>query len=47
MQGEKTEINKITNYTDKKENLISLIYKEIQSAWSSCKVIYEEGLPYI
>ena len=33
----------IALYTDKKENLIFLIYKE----WSSCKVIYEEGLPNI
>ena len=30
-------------YTDKKENQIFLIYKEIQSS----KVIYEEGLPNI
>ncbi len=33
-------------YTDKKENQIFLIYKE-NSEWSSCKVIYEEGLPNI
>ncbi len=31
--------------TDKKLNKIFLIYKETQ--WSSCKVIYEEGLPNI
>jgi hypothetical protein len=31
----------------KKRNKIFLIYKEFQSAWSSCKVIYEEGLPNI
>jgi hypothetical protein len=29
-------------YTDKKENKIFLIYKEIQK-WSSCKVICEKG----
>jgi hypothetical protein len=34
------------NYTDKKENPILLIYKEY-SEWSSCKVIYEEGVPIL
>ncbi len=33
-------------YTDNKENQIFLIYKETQK-WSSCKVIYVEGLPNI
>ncbi len=34
------------SYTDNKSNQIFSIYKEIQSG-SSCKVIYEEGLPNI
>jgi hypothetical protein len=33
-------------HTDKKENKIFLIYRKIQK-WSSCKVMYEEGLPNI
>jgi hypothetical protein len=37
---------KQSQYTDKKENKIFLIYKEIQSG-AFCKVIYEEGLPNI
>jgi hypothetical protein len=32
--------------TDKKEKKIFLIYKK-NSEWSSCKLIYEEGLPNI
>ncbi len=34
----------LTHHTDKKENQIFFIYKESQK-WSSCKVIYEVGLP--
>jgi hypothetical protein len=34
-------------YTDQKENLIFHIYIYGNSEWSSCKVIYEEGLPNI
>ncbi len=37
--GKKT-VEKQISYTDKKENKIFLIYKEIQK-WSSCKVIYD------
>jgi hypothetical protein len=33
--------------TDKKETQIFLIYREGNSEWISCKVIYEEGLPNI
>jgi hypothetical protein len=35
----KVHVNKI--YTDKKENQLFLIYKEIHVEWSSCKVIYD------
>ncbi len=42
--------NNLTNLygrcTDKKLNKIFLIYRG-NSEWSSCKVIYEEGLPNI
>jgi GT2 family glycosyltransferase len=44
--GKKTQMYANTLYTDKKENQIFLIYKEIQK-WSSCKVLYEERFPYI
>ena len=36
----------VRDHTDKKEKEIFLLYKG-NSEWSSCKVIYEEGLPNI
>jgi hypothetical protein len=33
-------------HTDKKENIIFLIYKVIQSGACSCKVIFEENRKY-
>ncbi len=40
-------VNSLRLYTDKKENQIFLIYKEIQSGGVAKSYTYEEGLPNI